>query len=158
MVVEDTDEHCLGSSNLSQRIHVVVFLVKQNAGEPKQTRSFLTTSVLETLCTPTAPTVGLLLRKNKQVLGDEGYSKPADIFSVGILIWEAFVRRGVDNPLCGLAGEACWKALIEGVRPALPLTMPHVVKGLVKRCWAFEPGDRPTADVVATELIAYAGI
>lgn len=90
-----------------------------------------------------------------QVFGDEGYGTPADIFSLGVLIWEAFVQGSLENPLCGLTGQAYWRALKEGVRPPLSPMVPGVVKELIERCWAFEPGDRPMAEEVATNLMQF---
>lgn len=90
-----------------------------------------------------------------QIFGGEGYGTPADIFSLGILLWETFVSGPVDNPLCGLSGDACRKALREGLRPPLSPVVPGEVQSLLERCWAFEPGDRPTADAVAAELRAF---
>lgn len=89
---------------------------------------------------------------SEQVFSGEGYSTPADVFSLGVLAWETFVKGAMDNPLCGLTGQAYRDALREGLRPPLPAHLPHKIKGLVERCWAFEPGDRPTALEVATEL------
>ncbi|CAM9614497.1 unnamed protein product [Sphacelaria rigidula] len=90
-----------------------------------------------------------------EVFGDQGYGTPADIFSLGVLIWEAFTEGTLKNPLCGLVGQACTKALRDGVRPRLTPVVPVVVKQLIERCWAFEPSNRPTAEVVAAELRAF---
>lgn len=91
-----------------------------------------------------------------QVFGDQGYGTPADIFSLGVLIWEAFTEGTLQNPLCGLVGQAYTNALRDGVRPHLSPVVPVVVKQLIERCWALEPSSRPTAEVVAAELRAFA--
>lgn len=88
--------------------------------------------------------------------GDEGYGTAADIFSLGVLIWEAFTRGALDNPLSGLSGQACRTKLREGLRPPWPPQADADVKELVERCWAFEARDRPRAGAVADELRALA--
>lgn len=70
-------------------------------------------------------------------------------------MWEAFVRGAVENPLCGLPGQACRKALKDGLRPPLSPAVPTVITDLIERCWAFEPTDRPTAKFVAAKLKAF---
>lgn len=95
------------------------------------------------------------LNRNK-VFGDEGYGTPADVFSLGVLIWEVFTRGRLENPLCGLAGEACRKSLMDGLRPSLSPTAPVEMNDLIERCWSFDPRKRPTADAVAAELRAFA--
>lgn len=75
-----------------------------------------------------------------------------DIFSLGVVMWEAFVCGTLENPLCGLSADACRSKLGDGVRPPLPPSVPAGVKDLIERCWSFEPSDRPTAEAVASEL------
>lgn len=64
----------------------------------------------------------------------------------------------LDNPLCGILGEAC--QLREGLRPPFPrpplATVPPDIERLAERCWATEPEGRPTADEVAAGLLAFA--
>eukprot|EP00904_Undaria_pinnatifida_P004219 jgi/Undpi1/13799/HiC_scaffold_9.g03450.m1 len=91
-----------------------------------------------------------------EVFGDEGYGTAADIFSLGVLIWEAFTRGALENPLSGLSGQTYRAKLRESLRPPWPPQVEADVKGLVERCWAFEPGERPRAGVVADELRAFA--
>ncbi|CAN0409089.1 unnamed protein product, partial [Hapterophycus canaliculatus] len=91
-----------------------------------------------------------------KVSGGHGYGTPSDIFSLGVLIWDAFVCGALDNPMCGaLEGE-----LKEGLRPPWPqppMTMvPQNIERVVERCWAVEPEGRPTAGTVAAELRAFA--
>ena len=81
-----------------------------------------------------------------------GYGTQADVFSLGVLAWETFVVGALENPLCGLSGEAYLEALRRGSRPPLPAHVPDDVRGLLERCWALEPRDRPTALEVATQL------
>lgn len=92
----------------------------------------------------------------RQVFGGQGYGTPADVFSLGVLIWDAFVCGARDNPLCGLSGEAC--KLRDGLRPPWPplVPVPPDIERLAERCWVLEPGSRPTAGAVANELRSFA--
>lgn len=94
----------------------------------------------------------------RQVFGGQGYGTPVDIFSLGVLIWDAFVCGVRDNPLCGLSGEAC--KLRDGLRPPWPrpplASVPQEIEGLAERCWVSDPGGRPAAGAVANELRSFA--
>lgn len=93
-----------------------------------------------------------------QVFGGQGYGTPADVFSLGVLIWDAFVCGARDNPLCGLSGEA--GKLRDGLRPPWPRPplepVPPDIERLAERCWVSEPESRPTARAVASELRSFA--
>lgn len=39
-----------------------------------------------------------------------------------------------------------------GLRPAIPANCPHALAALMRRCWASDPAQRPTAAEVAEEL------
>lgn len=97
----------------------------------------------------------------EQVFGGDGYGAEIDVFSLGVLIWDAYARGTADNPLCGLAGDACRAKMEKGLRPPLvsnsiTFTIPDEVRNLIERCWTFERADRPRADEVATELRSFA--
>ncbi|CAM9780614.1 unnamed protein product, partial [Pylaiella littoralis] len=80
-----------------------------------------------------------------EVFEGQGYGKPADIFSLGVVIWDTFVGGTLENPLCGLLGEAF--RLRDGLRPPWPRspleTVPPDIERLGERCWATEPESRP---------------
>ncbi|CAM9794989.1 unnamed protein product [Scytosiphon promiscuus] len=91
-----------------------------------------------------------------EISGGHGYGTPSDVFSLGVLIWDAFVCGAVENPMCGSPGHK----LKEGLRPPWPQPplpmVPSDIVGVVERCWVFEPEARPTAATVAAELRAFA--
>lgn len=80
------------------------------------------------------------------------------MFSLGVVIWDTFVCGVLDNPLCGLLGEA--RQLREGLRPPWPRrpqpTVPPDIERLAECCWATEPEDRPTAGAVSAKLLVFA--
>ncbi|CAM9290225.1 unnamed protein product, partial [Discosporangium mesarthrocarpum] len=93
-----------------------------------------------------------------EVFSGLGYGTQADVFSLGVLIWEVFATKKPNplNPLCGLTGQVYVDAVRDGVRPEPLPDMPIGVTDLVKRCWAFEPHQRPTAAEAALELATLA--
>ncbi|CAN0060322.1 unnamed protein product, partial [Choristocarpus tenellus] len=88
-----------------------------------------------------------------EVFSGLGYGTPVDVFSLGVLCWEAFAV-GLSNPLCGLSLESYTHTLQLGVRPRLPTTVPVAITDLITQCWSFSVEDRPNAAAVAAELSA----
>jgi len=94
-----------------------------------------------------------------EMLGDSLELHPifqrADVFSVGIVIWEVLTGPGRENPLCGLAGDDYCKRLSAGSRPRfLDRAKDTVMAKLAARCWEFEPHLRPTLHEVVECLEA----
>lgn len=77
----------------------------------------------------------------------------ADVFSFGVVIWEAVSGPVADHPLCGLAGDDYCVEVACGVRPIFPdAASPEAM--LAERCWKFEAKDRPAITEVAACLIS----
>ena len=90
------------------------------------------------------------------------YGLPADIFSFGILQWEALQPYGqrLENPLCGKDPEdtvyevSTWildcasyswelcAQLSQGVRPPLDHCLVPAIHNMVEACWDTEPENR----------------
>ena len=107
------------------------------------------------------------------------YGFPSDIFSFGILLLEcgafylhkAYLKKrwrdgkANDHPIqvafegmdVSRGQEASGKIALEGWRPAIPPALrehwPDFVD-LIKRCWAQDPSERPSAQELVTELAA----
>ncbi|CBJ27944.1 Amino acid-binding ACT [Ectocarpus siliculosus] len=90
-----------------------------------------------------------------EVCEGRGYGTPADVFSLGVLIWDAFVCGALENPMCGRSGDQ----LTGRLRPRWPQApfpvVPSDIERLAERCWAPDPEARPTAGAVAAELRAF---
>ncbi|CAM9254407.1 unnamed protein product, partial [Ectocarpus fasciculatus] len=90
-----------------------------------------------------------------EVCEGRGYGTPADVFSLGVLIWDAFVCGALENPMCGRPGDQ----LTGGLRPRWPQpplpAVPSDIERLAERCWVLDPEARPTAGAVAAELRAF---
>jgi serine/threonine protein kinase len=87
--------------------------------------------------------------------GDNTYSESADIFSLGIVMWE------VITGLCPYDGMSVMEIVqrIGGVqkhgqplRPQIPLHCNHLLKQLMSDCWTEDPRARPSATDVLLRL------
>lgn len=107
-------------------------------------------------------------RKLTEAVGTSGYTAPevtdpgsydikADIFSLGILMWETFqsYANKIENPLCGLTAESAVEKITSGVRPDLTNCYLPQTHSLIMQCWATLPASRPTAEIVFNELIPH---
>jgi tetratricopeptide (TPR) repeat protein len=69
------------------------------------------------------------------------YTKQADIFSFGILLWELVTRQ---IPFDHLDRDFdIINAIKTGQRPTIPDECPEVLKYLIPRCWQQDPSHRP---------------
>ncbi|CAB1098807.1 unnamed protein product [Ectocarpus sp. CCAP 1310/34] len=90
-----------------------------------------------------------------EVCEGRGYGTPADVFSLGVLIWDAFVCGALENPMCGRSGDQLTGELRpRWPQPPLPV-VPSDIERLAERCWVPDPEARPTASAVAAELRAF---
>ncbi|CAG8688940.1 12853_t:CDS:2 [Ambispora leptoticha] len=97
------------------------------------------------LCGPADKTekdvFGILPYIAPEVLRDNKYTPEADIYSVGMLMYECctgklpFYDYNCDNVL----------AICAGMRPPIPEGLPESYVKMMKRCWADNPSMRPTA-------------
>ena len=84
-----------------------------------------------------------------EVYDKEMYSSKADIYSLGIIMWEMWYGRQAFQEKLGCIIQF-FKCVKEGYRPSV------VVKGqtppptfwqfLMQSCWQMDPGKRPTAE------------
>ncbi|GBB95919.1 hypothetical protein RclHR1_26430003 [Rhizophagus clarus] len=88
--------------------------------------------------------IGVLPYLAPEVLRGEKYTKAADIYSLGVIMWE--ITTG-DKPFCDrshdnrLAIEIC-----SGLRPKLMPGTPECYAQLMQKCWNADPLSRPTAE------------
>ncbi|XP_060611443.2 tyrosine-protein kinase Fes/Fps [Anolis sagrei] len=80
------------------------------------------------------------------------YSSQSDVWSFGILLWEAFSLGATPYP--NMSNQQTREAVEKGVRLNAPDRCPEEVYQLMLRCWEYEPQDRPTFTIVHKELVA----
>ncbi|CAG8562329.1 16167_t:CDS:2 [Cetraspora pellucida] len=81
-----------------------------------------------------------------EVLRSKLYTKAADIYSFGMLMWE--VATG-NPPFYDRAHDlVLFLDILEGHRPPLLNEIPDCYKNLMKRCWDPEPYKRPSAEEI----------
>ncbi|XP_053934192.1 tyrosine-protein kinase Fes/Fps isoform X2 [Cuculus canorus] len=80
------------------------------------------------------------------------YSSESDVWSFGILLWEAFSLGAV--PYTNLSNQQTREAVEQGVRLDPPEQCPDEVYRLMQRCWEYDPRKRPSFSTIHQDLIA----
>ncbi len=85
-----------------------------------------------------------------EVINDEKYGKPADVYSYGVILWEILARK---LPYASMAGRgAIMNFVVLGKREPIPENSPEILARLTTECWAQEPEQRPTMAQVVGAL------
>ncbi|XP_029430692.1 tyrosine-protein kinase Fes/Fps [Rhinatrema bivittatum] len=80
------------------------------------------------------------------------YSSESDIWSFGILLWEAFTLGS--TPYATLNNQQTREAIEQGQRLPSPAQCPDEIYSLMLHCWEYEPRKRPSFSTVLKELTA----
>ncbi|XP_027544368.1 tyrosine-protein kinase Fes/Fps isoform X2 [Neopelma chrysocephalum] len=80
------------------------------------------------------------------------YSSESDVWSFGILLWEAFSLGAI--PYANLSNQQTREAVEQGVRLDPPEQCPEEVYQLMQRCWEYDPHKRPSFSTIHQDLIA----
>ncbi|NXY80435.1 FES kinase, partial [Glareola pratincola] len=80
------------------------------------------------------------------------YSSESDVWSFGILLWEAFSLGAV--PYANLSNQQMREAVEQGMRLDPPEQCPEEVYRLMQRCWEYDPRKRPSFSTIHQDLIA----
>jgi len=87
-----------------------------------------------------------------EVLANESYAEPADVYSFGIILWELLTR---ECPYEGMSPIQCALAVLnKGDRPKIPSWCPPALVALIDTCTAQNPESRPTFAQVLSALDA----
>lgn len=78
-----------------------------------------------------------------EVIKRERYTEKADIYSIGIVMWEVATRK---IPFAGDNFTRITLEVLEGKRPQVPTNVPKYYSDLMSRCWHRKPHKRPSAD------------
>jgi hypothetical protein len=85
-----------------------------------------------------------------EVLCNEDYAEPADVFSYGIILWEMLTR---ECPYEGMTPIQCALSVLnENNRPKIPEWCPQSFRALIKNCVERNPKDRPTFNQILAAL------
>ncbi|NWS02114.1 FES kinase, partial [Motacilla alba] len=82
----------------------------------------------------------------------EALNYESDVWSFGILLWEAFSLGAV--PYANLSNQQTREAVEQGVRLDPPEQCPEEVYQLMQRCWEYDPRKRPSFCTIHQDLIA----
>lgn len=104
------------------------------------------------LCNVMTAQVGTLQWMAPEVLAGVGYGESADVYSLGLVIWETVTGL---CPFDGIGPVQLAGLVAAGSRPEIPKYMPYPLTSLIQRCWAVEPVHRPTAEQVLMEVSSY---
>lgn len=96
--------------------------------------------------------VGTLQWMAPEVLVGTDYGESADVYSLGLVIWETVTGL---CPFDGVGPVQLAALVSAGSRPEIPSYMPLPLTSLIRRCWAVEPTYRPTAEQVLREVSSY---
>ncbi|NXP68959.1 FES kinase, partial [Chloropsis cyanopogon] len=80
------------------------------------------------------------------------YSSESDVWSFGILLWEAFSLGAV--PYANLSNQQTREAVEHGMRLEPPEQCPEEVYQLMQRCWEYDPRKRPSFSTIHQDLTA----
>jgi serine/threonine protein kinase len=82
-----------------------------------------------------------------------GYGLEADIFSIGVIMWEVCSLK---KPFAKVKSVAEFEELVfvKDSRPKIGKKWPTALKNLMSECWARDPKERPDMSVVKSILVA----
>ena len=73
-----------------------------------------------------------------------------DFCSFGIVMWEIYSRGEPYSPVT--SPDDTMAAIIDGLRPDVPPSMPLLYRALMERCWHTEPTERKTFVKICNSL------
>ncbi|XP_063305002.1 tyrosine-protein kinase Fes/Fps [Pelobates fuscus] len=80
------------------------------------------------------------------------YTSESDVWSFGILLWEAFTLGAV--PYATMTNQQTREAIEQGIRLQSPEMCPEEIYKLMMQCWEYDPRKRPSFSVVHQELFS----
>lgn len=99
--------------------------------------------------------VGTLEFMAPEVMTHDVYTKKADVYSFGIVLWQMIARR---NPYEKVSLFSIPEQVCKGVRPHIPETCPPKLALLIRSCWHLKPASRPEFSEVCRLLQVIAGL
>jgi len=97
-------------------------------------------------------TYGTVTHQPPELLAQGVLTASADVYAIGILMWEVYMAQGVFKELSDT--EVVLQVAKAGLRPEFPRGTPARYAAFAARCWAEVPEVRPSIPEVAAELAA----
>eukprot|EP00882_Tetradesmus_deserticola_P001883 GHRQ01002019.1.p1 GENE.GHRQ01002019.1~~GHRQ01002019.1.p1 ORF type:complete len:668 (+),score=301.75 GHRQ01002019.1:1063-3066(+) len=95
-------------------------------------------------------TVGTITHQPPELMRSGRLSKPADVFSFGVMMWEVIMAA---HPWKGMMmGEIMNKVMVEGQRLSFGSMVPKAYTAIAEQCWQDDPADRPTFAQLLVQL------
>ncbi|XP_060550697.1 tyrosine-protein kinase Fes/Fps isoform X3 [Pantherophis guttatus] len=79
------------------------------------------------------------------------YSSESDVWSFGILLWEAFSLGA--TPYANMSNQQTRETVEKGTRLNAPDQCPEEVYQLMLKCWEYEPQKRPSFSTILQDLV-----
>ncbi|XP_058012611.1 tyrosine-protein kinase Fes/Fps isoform X4 [Ahaetulla prasina] len=79
------------------------------------------------------------------------YSSESDVWSFGILLWEAFSLGA--TPYANMSNQQTRETVEKGIRLHAPDQCPEEVYQLMLKCWEYEPQKRPSFSTILQDLV-----
>jgi serine/threonine protein kinase len=77
-----------------------------------------------------------------EVIRERGYSKAADVYSLGVVVWEILTQQ---EPYKGIPLHEVPVRVVAGMRPSIPGTIPNTLAEAIRTAWHPLPEKRPSA-------------
>jgi serine/threonine protein kinase len=74
------------------------------------------------------------------------YSFKSDVWAFGIVLWELFSFGKM--PYAGMSNAKAATKVLNGYKMPCPENCPQEIYGLMEICWAIDPNDRPSIQVI----------
>mmetsp|Transcript_13371 Transcript_13371/g.22399 ORF Transcript_13371/g.22399 Transcript_13371/m.22399 type:complete len:711 (+) Transcript_13371:37-2169(+) len=94
--------------------------------------------------------VGTIHWMAPEVLTGTQYCESADIYSVGIVMWELFTGQCPYETMKQV--EVALSVVQRGLRPVIPHTCTSAQAAIIRKCWATDPSSRFTAQELLQEI------
>jgi serine/threonine protein kinase len=91
------------------------------------------------------------------VRSDQGYGKPAEVFSYAVLLYRVFTDKiDLDDRKGKYTDEANFsRRVAQGARFSASPAIPSAYWQLITSCWNHNPSSRPTFKQIVDHLVAY---
>mmetsp|Transcript_15519 Transcript_15519/g.60702 ORF Transcript_15519/g.60702 Transcript_15519/m.60702 type:complete len:1066 (+) Transcript_15519:180-3377(+) len=87
------------------------------------------------------PRVGTISYMAPEVFATDSYTRQADVYSYGVILWEMITRQEPYEEI-GFVHEIA-ERVRDGYRPTMPEYVPAAIESLIQDCWQTNPVERP---------------